>query len=126
VRVLVLLAPFLAGIQGGDLDALRPRRPVLVVGGTADTSIPFESSAHFFDALSAPAFLVKLEGGTHSGFGDDALPGDPTGVGRQHELTRRYAVALLRRYLARDHRFARFLRPQDAASLGSDVELEAH
>jgi predicted dienelactone hydrolase len=126
VRVLVLLAPFLGNLHGGDLEGLRPRRPVLVMGGTADATIPFESSAHFFEDLPGPAVLVKLEGGTHSGFGDDALPGDPVGVGRQHELTRRYAIGFLRRHLARDRRFARFLRPQDAASQGSDVELEAH
>jgi hypothetical protein len=68
---------------------------------------------------------VKIVGGTHSGFGDDALANDPVTIGRQQELTRRYVVAFLRRHLAGDERFARFLRPQDAASQGADVELQA-
>jgi hypothetical protein len=59
-------------------------------------------------------------GGTHSGFGDDALPEDPESVARQQQLTRRYVVSFLRRRLARD---ARFLRPKDAAAQGPDAEL---
>jgi predicted dienelactone hydrolase len=124
VRLLALLAPFTGTVEGGDLAALRPRRPVLVIGGTADATVPFESSEHFFDALPHPARLVKILDGTHSGFGDDALANDPLGIGRQQELTRRYVLAFLRRYLAHDRRFARFLRPRDAAAQGADVELQ--
>jgi dienelactone hydrolase len=54
VRVLALLAPFTGTVGGSELKALRPRRPILVVGGTADTRIPFETSQAFFDTLPAP------------------------------------------------------------------------
>jgi predicted metallo-beta-lactamase superfamily hydrolase len=46
-------------------------------------------------------------------------------LARQQALTRRYATAFLRRHLARDRRFARFLAPADAAAEGTDVELTA-
>jgi predicted dienelactone hydrolase len=126
VRALALLAPFTGAIGGADLEGLRPRRALLVVGGTADARIPFEASTQpFFDELPGPAFLVKILGGTHAGFGDADAGSTPEALARQHLLARRYVTAFLRRYLAGDRRFARFLRPEDAAALGADVELSA-
>jgi len=82
-------------------------------------------SAPFFKALPAPAFLVKIVGGTHSGFTDMDSRLSAAQLARQQTLTRRYATAFLRRYLARDRRFARFLTPADAVAEGMDVELMA-
>ena len=70
-------------------------------------------------------FLVKIVGGTHSGFTDMDSRLSAEQLARQQALTRRYATAFLRRYLARDRRFARFLAPADAAAEGTDVELTA-
>jgi predicted dienelactone hydrolase len=126
VRALALLAPFTGAIGAAELEGLRPRRALLVVGGTADTRIPFEASTQpFFDELPGPAFLVKILGGTHAGFGDADAGSTPEALARQHLLARRYVTAFLLRYLAGDRGFGRFLRPEDAAALGADVELSA-
>ena len=69
--------------------------------------------------------LVKIVGGTHSGFTD--MDGSLTAaqLARQETLVRRYATAFLLRYLRQDRRFATVLTPTDAASQGADVELIA-
>ena len=68
---------------------------------------------------------MKIVGGTHSGFTDMDSRLSAAQLARQQTLTRRYATVFLRRYLARDRRFARFLAPADAAAEGADVELTA-
>jgi dienelactone hydrolase len=123
-RVAALLAPF-ATIDGAVLGALRPRLALLVAGATGDTRVPFETSALFFEGLAAPAFLVKIVGGSHSGFGEDDEASSPEAVARQHHLARRYVAAFLLRYLAGDRRLRRVLAPEDAAAQGDDVELVA-
>jgi predicted dienelactone hydrolase len=123
-RVAALLAPFTT-IGGAELAALRPRLAVLVAGATGDTRIPFESSALFFGELAAPAFLVKIVGGSHSGFGEDDEMSSPEAIARQHHLVRRYVTAFLLRYLGGDRRLRRVLAPEDAAAEGDDVELVA-
>jgi len=109
----------------------RTRRPFtigVVCGGDASygATIPFDLiPAPLFAALPAPAFLVKIVGGTHSGFTDMDSRLSAGQLARQQALTRRYATAFLERYLARDRRFARFLTPGDAAAEGTDVEFTA-
>jgi predicted dienelactone hydrolase len=126
LTAVVALAPLAGTAQGQAFDGLQPRRAVLVVGGSADTTLPFGATAvPFFEALSPPAFLVKIIGGTHSGFTDMDSRLTPEQLARQQELTRRYATAFLGRYLAHDGRFRRFLTAEDAALQGSDVELTA-
>ena len=126
-RTLVTEVWYPARSGGRDAPARRGRYPlVLVVGGTADTTLAFDLfAAPFFAALPAPAFLVKVIGGTHSGFTDMDSHLSAAQLARQQALTRRYATAFLRRYLARDRRFARFLAPADAVAEGTDVELTA-
>jgi pimeloyl-ACP methyl ester carboxylesterase len=123
-RVVALLAPFTT-IDGAELGALRPRLATFVAGATGDTRIPFESSALFFDGLAAPAFLEKIVGGTHSGFGEDDTVSSPEEIARQHELVRRYVTAFLLRYLGGERPLRRVLTPEDAAAVGDDVELVA-
>jgi predicted dienelactone hydrolase len=126
LTAVVALAPLAGSVDGQAFEGLRPGRAVLVAGGTADTTLPFDTfAAAFFTPLPAPAFLLEIVGGTHSGFTDmdSHLPAEQ--LARQQALTRRYATAFLRRYLADDRRFAQFLAPADAAREGPDVVLTA-
>ena len=123
LRTVVALAPVPAAATGAALAALDPPPAVLVVVGTADILLPLDTT--FFGALAPPAFLVTITGGTHSGLTDMDSHLTPAALAREEMLARRYAVALLERYLARDRRFARFLTPADAAAEGADVALTA-
>src|SRR5262249_28363214 len=126
LTTVVALAAVVSGPSGQDFHGLRPRRAVLDVGGTADTTVRFDLfAAPFFAALPAPAFLLTLARGTHSGFTDEDRGLTPAALARQQALTRRYTTAVLRRYLARDRRFERFLTTGDATRQGSDVALSA-
>jgi len=123
LRTVVALAPVPAAGMGGALAALDPPPAVLVVVGTADILLQLDET--FFAALVPPAFLVTITGGTHSGLTDMDSGLTPEALAREEGLARRYAVAMLERYLARDRRFARFLTPADAAAEGADVVLTA-
>lgn len=126
LRAVVALAPLAGTGQGEAFVGLRPRRAVLLVGGTADTTLPFDlTTAPFFAALPAPAFLVTVVAGTHSGFTDVDSRLTPEQLARQEALTRRYAVAFLERWVGRHRRQARFLTAADAAAQGTDVSLSA-
>ena len=120
-----LLAPFVGGAAADRVRDLRPRRAFLVVGGTADTTVPISFFMPFFDGLSFPSFLVTIVGGTHSGFTDMDSSLTPAQLARQQDLTRRYVVAFLERYLGRNRPFGRFLTPDDATAEGADVTLTA-
>ena len=123
---LVTLAPLLTAGSARPFAGLKPRRAVFVMGGTADTTLPFGIfGMTFFDALPAPAFLLRIVGGTHSGFTDMDAHLDADALARQQELTRRYAVAFLARYLGHHRRFGVFLTAADAAAQGPDAELTA-
>ena len=121
-RVAALLAP-LAAIDGAEIAALRPRLAILAAGATGDTRIPYESTAAFFEDLAPPAFLVKIVGGSHAGFGEDDGALSPEELARQHHLVRRYVTAFVLRYLGRERRVSGVLSPADAAAQGPDVEL---
>jgi predicted dienelactone hydrolase len=121
------LAALATGPKGASFVRLRPRRAVLAVAGSADRLLPPDNFAiPFFAALPAPSFLVTITGGTHGGFSDMDSSLSPEALARQHELARRYAIAFLARYVARDHRYARVLTVADAAAQGLDVTLESH
>ena len=121
----VALAPVAAGSQGQTLAGLRPRRAVLAMGGTADTTIPLAFTLPFFQALAPPSFLVRITGGTHSGFTDHESRLTPEALARQHALVRRYATAFLQRYLRRRQAYDPVLTPADAAAQGTDVTVDA-
>jgi predicted dienelactone hydrolase len=117
------LAPFTNAMLRDSLVGLDRRPAVLLVVGTAD---PLLASARtFFAPLHAPAFRVEIAGGTHDGLSDMDAHLAPDALAHEEALARRYTVALLERYLARDRRFARFLTPADAAAQGTDATLAA-
>src|SRR5262249_49693032 len=112
----VALAPVTNASLATRFATLEPRRAVAVLGGTADTTLPMVAWAiPFFDALSAPAFLVTITGGTHSGFTDVDARLTADQLARQQAIVRRYATALLDRYLRGSRRAAHVLTGDDAA-----------
>jgi predicted dienelactone hydrolase len=120
----VALAPLLTGVTGPRFIGLQPPRAVFVMGGSADTTLPFDTFGKaFFDALPAPAYLLEIIGGTHSGFTDVDAHSTPEALARQQALTDRYTVAFLERFLGRRRRFRTFLTTADAAAQGPDAEL---
>ena len=120
----IVLAPAGGAFKAGDFAAAA--RPIMSIGGTADTTLPFDTqAAYLFGLLEPPAFLVKIVGGTHSGFTDVDGRLAPAALARQHALVARYATAFMKRYLAWDRRFGRFLTAADAAAQGTDVEVTA-
>ena len=123
LRAVVALAPIAGAPEGETLADLRPRRAVGVVVGTADPLLALDRA--FFGALAPPGFLVTITAGTHSGLTDMDSHLTPEKLAREEFLARRYAVALLERYLARNRRFAPFLTASDAAAQGPDVVLTA-
>jgi predicted dienelactone hydrolase len=121
------LAALATAAKGEAFVGRRPRRAVLAVAGTADQLLPPSNFAMpFFAALPAPSFLVMITGGTHGGFSDNDSSLSPEALARQHVLARRYTIAFLERYLARDRRFARVLTMNDATAQGPDVALQSH
>jgi predicted dienelactone hydrolase len=124
VAAVVALAPAASAATGTSLAELRPRRAVMAMAGTADRTVSLALLTRpFFDALPAPAFLVTVAGGSHSGFTDvdDGLA--PAALARQQALVRRYAAAFLGRYVAGRRRLGQFLVPGDAEVQGPDVTL---
>jgi predicted dienelactone hydrolase len=121
---IVALAPLADALLGARLAAASPRRAVLVAVGTADTTLPPATTAEpFFAALSAPAYLVAVAGGTHSGFTDQDAALGAAGLVRQQTLVRRYAIAFLARFLAGKRAFGSVLSARDARAQGEDVSL---
>ena len=111
----VALAPVAGRDAGLAFAGLRPARAVLAMGGSADTTISFDVlTKPFFDALPPPAFLVRITGGTHSGFTDVDSSLMPEALAAQETIVERYATAFFDRYL-RDRRrpAARWLRDTD-------------
>jgi dienelactone hydrolase len=123
LRAAIALAPAAAPSLGAQLAASRPRRTLLVMGGSADDTVPFTSITRFFAALSAPAALVGVAGGTHGGFTDADARATEAALARQHDVVRHFATAFLARHLARARRAGRVLSRRDAAAVGPDVML---
>ena len=123
----VALAALASAPNGKEFATLRPRRAVLALAGTADRLLPPANFARpFFAEVPAPSYLVTITGGTHGGFSDMDSSLSPEALARQHAVVRRYAIAFLARYLARDRRYGRILTSTDAAAEGPDVAFESH
>ncbi len=119
------LAPFATAGIGQTLAALLHRPAVLVVAGSADTTLPPPTFADpLFGALGPISFLVTIQDGTHGGFTDVDGSLTDAALARQQRLTDRYAIAFLERYLARSRRFGRFLTTADAAAQADGVTLQ--
>jgi predicted dienelactone hydrolase len=111
---LVALAPVAGRDAGLAFTGLRPARAVLVMGGSADTTISFDLlTKPFFDALPPPAFLVRITGGTHRGFTDVDSSLTPEALAAQETIVERYATAFFDRYLRDRRPAARWLRDTD-------------
>jgi fermentation-respiration switch protein FrsA (DUF1100 family) len=66
------MLPHIAGYRGSDVVPLRDvaaiaPRPLLIIHGTADTSIPFEHAVQVYAAAGEPKELWLAEGATHCG-----------------------------------------------------------
>src|SRR5262249_23056074 len=120
----VALAPAVTGTTGPQFMGLRPRRAVFVMGGSADTTLPFGAlGMAFFNTLPAPADLLRIVGGAPRGVTAMGAALTPAALARQQALTHRYAVASLARYVSHRRRFHAFLTPADAVAQGPDAEL---
>ena len=124
--VVVALAPVSPLTACTDVGPLRPRRDVMVMGGTADDLVPYDPwIAALFALLPPPAVAVKIVGGTHSGFTDVDASLTTDALARQQRLARRYATAFLERHLVGHRSFSRFLSPADATGQQTGVEIIA-
>jgi dienelactone hydrolase len=111
---IVGLAPAVNAAAAPPLVGLAPRRAWMMMGATGDALVSFTDAIQpFFEALPAPAFLVRFTGGSHSGFSDENPETTPDPRQAQHDATTRYATPFLLKYLAHEKRFARSLRPSD-------------
>jgi dienelactone hydrolase len=111
---IVGLAPAVNAAAAAPLVGLTPPRAWMVMGATGDDLVSFTGwTLPFFEALPAPAFLVRFTGGSHTGFSDENPDTEPDPRQAQHDATKRYATPFLLRYLAHRNGLARRLRPSD-------------
>src|SRR5262245_58514518 len=111
---IVGLAPAVSAAAAPPLAGLTPRRAWMVMGATGDDLVSFTGwTQPFFDALPAPAFLVRFTGGSHTGFSDENPETEPDPRQAQHDATKRYATPFFLERLAHKSRFARLLRSSD-------------
>ena len=111
---IVGLAPAVSAVTASPLAGLTPRRAWMVMGATGDETVSFtDLTQPFFDALPAPAFLVRFTGGSHTGFSDENPETTPDPRQAQHDATKRYATPFLLERLAHKSRFGRLLRSSD-------------
>ena len=109
-----------------DIVVPAPSRATVVLGATDDDLLPYEDfSLPLFQALAAPTFLVKVVGGTHSGFTDVDANLAPGSLQRQQAIVRRYVTALFLWALAGRRSAVRYLTPEDAQQFGDDLALTA-
>jgi len=110
----VALAPAVDAASAAPFGALDPGPAMLVVGGGADRTISFDAVTRpFFDALPAPAYLVRIAAGTHSGFTDMDAGLGAEALAAQEDAVDRHAGPFFDRYLGRRRRAARALRTAD-------------
>jgi len=89
-------------------------RAWMIMGATADDTVSLTNLIEpFFAGLSAPAFLVRFTGGSHTGFSDENPETEPDPRQAQHDVTKRYATPFLLKYLAHKNKFGRRLRAND-------------
>jgi len=66
VRASILVAAVAALADAYGIDSIHNGPPTLIIHGTADPTVPFESSLQLYDAIHAPRFFLGLAGATHS------------------------------------------------------------
>ena len=111
---IVGLAPAVNADAAPALVGLVPQRAWMMMGATGDDLVSFASLTQpFWQGLSAPAFLVRFTGGSHTGFSDENPDTTPDPRQAQHDVTKRYATPFLLKYLAQKNTFARRLRSSD-------------
>jgi predicted dienelactone hydrolase len=120
VRGAVALAPAIFGITG-----LRIETSTLVLGAELDSLTPFATAVRgAFALLEGPRFLVEILNTGHCAFAGACVPllcgtgCEPGTISLEeaHELTRRYALSFLMRYVAGRGGFDKALRPERAPS----------
>lgn len=108
------LAPAARAAEATLVADLTPRRAWLVMGGTADVLVDFDAwTMPFFEGLPPPAYLVRIGGGTHSGFTDVDAGLAPEALASQQASVKRYVTAFFTARLARKGKFSRWLRTRD-------------
>lgn len=115
VDAVVALAPATQGPDGKALAGVAAPPPLLVMGGTADTTAPLAGFAKpFFDAFVAgggrPAYLATIIGGTHDCYTEHDSSLSPAALVAQRTIVLRYVTAFLERYVQGRRRDARVLR----------------
>lgn len=122
---IVGLAPAVSADAARPLVHLKPRRAWMMMGATGDDTVSFTAwTQPFFEALPAPAFLVRFTGGSHTGFSDENPETTPDPRQAQHDATLRHATPFLLRYLAHKNEFARWLRPSDDGTVALVARLK--
>lgn len=127
LSVVVGLAPATSAAAGEALAAVEPERALIAFGGSADTTAPTAAFTQpFFDAFVAaggrPAFLVKITGGTHSGFTDMDSHLTPEALAAQQAVVNHYVTAFLGRYLSGRRRDGRWLVDADDGTVAVTAE----
>jgi alpha-beta hydrolase superfamily lysophospholipase len=89
-------------------------RAWMMMGATGDDTVRFtQFTEPFFEQLTAPSFLVRFTGGSHTGFSDENPDTEPDPRQAQHDTAKRYATPFLLKYLAQKNKFGRRLRATD-------------
>ena len=137
VRALVPIAPAVGGLSDEQLANIE--RPEIVIGGTADVTVPIDpSSVRAFELPNArPRYRIDVENAGHNSFtnicdffevllgagvppgllefllgsADEGCAPELIPIDEAHRVTSLYAVAFLQRNLAFDPRYQRFLTP---------------
>jgi predicted dienelactone hydrolase len=140
VRVLVPISPAVGGLSDEQLESVDT--PEMVISGTSDITVPIvPSSVRTFELPSArPRYRVDVEDAGHNSFtnicdffevlldagvppellefllgnADEGCAPDLIPIEEAHRVTSLYAVAFLKRNLAFDTRYQRFLTPDFA------------
>jgi predicted dienelactone hydrolase len=144
VRALMPMSPVSTAFSAAEIAGIGV--PILLVGGTADTTTPIDPQTTFAweNLMVRPRYRVDVEEAGHNSFTDicaigEALLGaglppdllafllgnleegcstDLIDVERAHALTNLYATAHLKRNLEGDPRYSRYLTPATARKLG--------
>jgi predicted dienelactone hydrolase len=137
VRALVPISPAVGGLSDEQLASVE--RPEIVIGGTADVTVPIDpSSVRAFELPSArPRYRIDVEDAGHNSFtnicdffevllgagvppqllefllgsADEGCAPELIPIEEAHRVTNLYAVSFLQRNLAFDPRYQRFLTP---------------
>jgi predicted dienelactone hydrolase len=142
VRALVPISPAVGGLSDEQLASIE--RPEIVIGGTADVTVPIDpSSVRAFELPSArPRYRIDVVDAGHNSFtnicdffevllgagvppgllefllgsADEGCAPELIPIDEAHRVTSLYAVAFFQRHLALDPRYSRYLNPGFAAS----------